>query len=185
MADDEVEPTDGPCDGDQPDGDPAGSDPAETDPGSADNADATTGGRVPPPVDNIDEAIDIAARTIHGETRGEPDSARLAIADIIYNRVMAGSDRFGMTVEEVCSKPRQFSCWNPGDTGRAVLLDMSLHAPELAESVAVARDLVAGRVGNLTLGAVHHHHYRVAPGFARGRAPLARIGSHEFFDDGQ
>lgn len=136
-----------------------------------------------PPVDDLDDAIDVAARTIFGEARRESSLTRLAIAEVIYNRAMRHSPTFGLSVEEVCRQPDQFSCWNPGDPHRTKTLSISLADPEIAECLTIARDLVAGRVGGLTLGADRYHHRRVSPSYSRDRTPCAQIGTYVFFND--
>ena len=136
-----------------------------------------------PPVDDLDDAIDLVARTLYGEARREPPETRLAIAEVVYNRALQRSPRFGMSVEAVCRQPEQFSCWNPGDPNRNRTLSISLRDPEIADCVTIARDLVSGRIGGLTLGADHYHHRRVSPHYAREHAPCAQIGNYLFFND--
>lgn len=136
-----------------------------------------------PPVDDLDDAIDLVARTLYGEARREPSETRFAIAEVVYNRAIQRSPRFGLSVEAVCRQPDQFSCWNPGDPSRSRTLSISLADPEIAECVTIARDLVAGRVGGLTLGADHFHHRRVSPYYSREHAPCAQIGNYVFFND--
>lgn len=136
-----------------------------------------------PPVDDLDDAIDLVARTLYGEARREPPETRFAIAEVVYNRAIKRSPRFGLSVEAVCRQPDQFSCWNPGDPHRGRTLSISLSDPEIADCVTIARDLVAGRVGGLTLGADHYHHRRVSPYYSREHAPCAQIGNYVFFND--
>lgn len=136
-----------------------------------------------PPVDDLDDAIDLVARTLYGEARREPPETRFAIAEVVYNRAIQRSPKFGMSVEAVCRQPEQFSCWNPGDPHRTRTLSISLADPEIAECVTIARDLVAGKVGGITLGADHYHHRRVSPYYSRQHAPCAQIGNYVFFND--
>lgn len=137
----------------------------------------------PPPVDDPTDAVDVVARTIFGEARNGPAEIRHAIAEVIYNRAAQRSPRFGMSVEAVCRMPGQFSCWNPGDPHRARTLTIALDDPAIGDCVAIARDLLAGRVGTLTRGADHYHHHRVYPTYSRERTPCARIGNYVFFND--
>jgi hypothetical protein len=49
-----------------------------------------------------------------------------AVAAIVLNRVRAGQPaRFGSTIEEVCKKPMQFSCWNPGTDPNHLAMPLS------------------------------------------------------------
>lgn len=58
--------------------------------------------------------IDILARTIYGEARGEPWEGKIAVAWVVRNRAERGG-WWGDTIREVCLKPWQFSCWNETD----------------------------------------------------------------------
>ena len=139
-------------------------------------------GRQPPPVDDRDDAIDVAARTIFGEARGESDAGRRAVAEVIYNRAIKRSERFGTSVEQVCRKPFEFGCWNLDDPNRDRILRISLNDPRIADSLLVARDLVDGRIDDLTAGADHYHRYDEAPRFSAGHTPSATIDNHLFFN---
>ena len=52
----------------------------------------------------------IIASTLYFECRGEPFEGQIAVASVIYNR----SQRSGRSLEAVCLKRKQFSCWNRG-----------------------------------------------------------------------
>ena len=56
--------------------------------------------------------IDTLARTLFGEARGELYGGRVAVANVIINRAASQVTWWGNTVEEVCRKPKQFSCWD-------------------------------------------------------------------------
>ncbi|MEQ8587032.1 MAG: cell wall hydrolase [Thalassobaculaceae bacterium] len=139
--------------------------------------------RPPPPVETTATAIDAVARTLFGEGRAEPPDMRIAVAEVIYNRAIKRLPRFGTTVEAVCRNPEQFTCWNPGNPNRRHLLSLPPTAPELAGCLAIAENLVAGAVGDLTRGADHYHHRRIFPFYSRGRIPCAQIGNYLFFND--
>ena len=59
-----------------------------------------------------EQDLDILARTLYGEARGEYSSsgpaALIAVGNVIVNRFEKGG-RFGKTLAEVCLKPKQFS----------------------------------------------------------------------------
>lgn len=60
----------------------------------------------------IEHDIDILARTIYGEARGEKTAGKKAVACVIMNRYKAKKWFSGKTIAETCQKPWQFSCWN-------------------------------------------------------------------------
>jgi len=66
--------------------------------------------------------VDVLARTIYGEARGETVRGKEAVACVIMNRVRRAQERggywWGASVEKVCLKPWQFSCWNEHDPNR-------------------------------------------------------------------
>ena len=54
------------------------------------------------------------AKTIYGEARGESIETMFAVGWVIRNRLQ--SKRHGKTYKDVVLQPKQFSCWNKGDT---------------------------------------------------------------------
>ncbi|MBI5120055.1 MAG: cell wall hydrolase [Rhodospirillales bacterium] len=75
---------------------------------------------------NHPDPVDILARTLWGEARGESKAGREAVARVVLNRVAharAKGGRFwwGGDIFSVCLKPWQFSCWNANDPNRAKL----------------------------------------------------------------
>ena len=52
------------------------------------------------------------ARTVYGEARGESDQGRAAVAHVVLNRFRSDKWFSAGTIEAVCRKPSQFSCWN-------------------------------------------------------------------------
>ena len=58
-----------------------------------------------------EQDIDVLARTIYLEARGETHEGRIAVAHVIKERTEA-KGRWKDTVLEVCLQPWQFSCWN-------------------------------------------------------------------------
>lgn len=54
-------------------------------------------------------ALDVAARTLCQEVRGEPPEGQLAVAHVIKNRL--NTARWGRNLATVCLWPYQFSGW--------------------------------------------------------------------------
>src|SRR3546814_13540556 len=67
-------------------------------------------------------AIDVLARTVWGEARGESVRGMEAVASVVVNRVRRAIARggywWGNDVVGVCLRPCQFSCWADGDPNR-------------------------------------------------------------------
>jgi spore germination cell wall hydrolase CwlJ-like protein len=137
-----------------------------------------------PRVQSRDTAIDTLARTLWGEARGEPRLGKEAVAAVMLNRLRRNAPgRFGATVEEVCRKPMQFSCWNPSDPNLAKLKQVDRSDVAFAECVSVAELAVDGRLADPTDGADHYHTVNVSPGWSQGRTPCCTIGRHHFFNN--
>lgn len=135
-----------------------------------------------------DRAADILARTIFGEARGEPVRGKEAVAAVIMNRVRraraaGGTYWWGATVEDVCRRPWQFSCWNDADPNRAKIESVPTDNRVFQSCQRIARRALAGTLADPTDGATHYHAKMVNPPWARGRAPSAEIGQHLFYSD--
>jgi spore germination cell wall hydrolase CwlJ-like protein len=140
------------------------------------------------PVTNED--IDILARTIYGEARGEytrPEgglAALIAIANVVLNRV-AQRTWYGKTIKEVCLKPYQFSCWNQNDPNRTVIMTANPCKDKIFQRcMEVATKTAAGEWPDLTFGSDHYYAVwlPIAPTWSLGKHPMVKIGCHAFFN---
>lgn len=136
---------------------------------------------------NPDEAIDVLARTLYGEARGEQVRGKEAVACVILNRVekaiKKGRYWWGNDVENVCLRPWQFPCWNPNDPNREKVLVVDASNNVFATCLRVARRAIYGGVKDPTGGATHYHTLGLLPSWARAHAPCAEIGHHVFYKD--
>lgn len=134
-----------------------------------------------------DEAVEVLARTLYGEARGETLRGQEAVAAAILNRVKRARARggywWGDTVIEVCRRPHQFSCWNEDDPNRAKLEAVRPGNKIFDACLRIARRAVAGTLDDPTLGSTHYHTAEVRPAWARRRAPAVVIGHHLFYND--
>ena len=135
------------------------------------------------PVDTPNTGLTILAKTIWGEARGEETRGKIAVAWVVVNRVRRQVSRWGMTVENVCLKPKQFSCWNLGDPNRPKLDRISSDDASYRECEAVARGVLSGTLADPTGGATHYHVKDMSPKpkWARKAGPGTLIGGHEFY----
>lgn len=131
--------------------------------------------------------IDVLARTLYGEARGETRQGIEAVAHVILNRVMqakksGGHYWWGNDIVSVCQTPYQFSCWNPGDPNRQKLMAVTGDNEKFMSCLRIARRAVYGQLGaDITCGANHYHTTAVAPKWSVGKTPCAQFGTHVFF----
>jgi N-acetylmuramoyl-L-alanine amidase len=134
------------------------------------------------------DEIDILARTIYGEARGEYDlleggiSPLIGVGNVVMNRVKAKS-WYGESIQEVCQKPYQFSCWNVGDPNHPLLMYPEITDPVFALCSEVATKVALGEWPDLTKGSDHYHATTlpVFPPWAQGQKPKVRLARHIFY----
>ncbi len=131
--------------------------------------------------------IDIMARTLYGEARGEGLKGIEAVASVIMNRVRIGREKggywWGDSVETVCLKPFQFSCWNPNDANFDVIQSVMPKEAEFYLCQHVAMRAIRGTLADETGGATHYHTLSSNPAWARHLVPCAQIGNHLFYQE--
>lgn len=132
-----------------------------------------------------DHDLDIMARTLYGEARGEyvklGVAALMAVGNVIVNRFKRHT-KYGKTLAEVCLKPRQFSCWNEGDPNRSLIQEENLEKdPLFRVSHQVAKKVALGLWPDLTKGSDHYHTIACRPYWVRLDKVRVRLGSHVFY----
>jgi N-acetylmuramoyl-L-alanine amidase len=158
-------------------------------------------GEVPEAADGaLDRDVDVTARTLYGEARGQPLDGIIAVANVIVNRARrgtygatpaAGGGLLGVTqtgaprgaLAAVCLRPWQFSCWNARDPNRAIIERVQPGNFMFDVCRLVASLAIRGLLHDPTGGATHYHTKGVAPDWSRGKTPSAVIGDHLFFND--
>lgn len=140
-----------------------------------------------PPVPYTDEDLDVLARTLFGEARGDGLGGLTAVAWVIVNRVRRQS-WYGRTVRDVCRKPLQFSCWNSTDPNEPLLRAATTAQPDFLRCVGVAALVLSGAYPDPTGGATNYHTIaapkgtvRWPPKWAAGLVETIRIGNHVFY----
>jgi hypothetical protein len=126
------------------------------------------------------DEVDIMARTIYGEARGEDSKGKAAVGWVIKNRATQGG-WWGDDIKEVCLKPYQFSCWNPADPNRKIIGIVGNSDRVFAQCLAIATGVIRGEIPDPTSEANHYHTLSVKPFWSRGRTPTVTIGNHVFF----
>lgn len=124
--------------------------------------------------------IDIMARTIWGEARGEGYNGMLAVANVINNRAKLGG-WWGTNIVSVALAKYQFSAWNLNDTNLDKLLSVDISNPQFKTAVEIASGVINGELDDNTNGATHYHTMAVNPKWKNPDKEVARIGGHIFY----
>jgi spore germination cell wall hydrolase CwlJ-like protein len=130
-----------------------------------------------------DREIDVLARTIWGEARNQGREGMEAVACVIRNRVALGVAYdywWGNTIEKVCQKPYQFSCWLKDDPNLPKLLAVT-PANDIAFRVALEIAANYDSLFDHTNGATHYHTRNILPKWSNNEKPTAIIGAHIFY----
>jgi spore germination cell wall hydrolase CwlJ-like protein len=126
--------------------------------------------------------VNILAKTIYGEARGELYKCGLAsliaVANVVMNRKYKN---FAKTVADVCTAPHQFSCWNKDDSNYAQLMSITEDCKIFAKCLEVAENVIAGKWPDLTDGCDHYHERSIKPYWAVYLTPKRIFGSHYFY----
>ena len=133
----------------------------------------------------MNKEIEIMAKTIYGEARGEyfrkdgGIKALEAVGHVIMNRSITEE----ITISEVCLKHKQFSCWNKNDPNRKVIENVTMTDPVYRICYIVATRIVCNDIDDITNGANHYYsdNLHKIPYWAKGKQPILKIGNHLFF----
>jgi len=133
----------------------------------------------------VDADVDILARTIWGEARGQGDSGMRAVASVIMNRVREGQQGLhvwrGKTVRDVSLKPWQFSAWNLGDPNRDKMINVTSDDYSFRLALGIAELAVNGLLEDTTGGANSYHTEAVSPNWADPAKISAMVGNQIFY----
>lgn len=126
--------------------------------------------------------VDLIARTIFGEARGEKSSYALrAIAHVILNRTRDRRN-WPNSVQAVILQKNQFSCWNETDPNYYAVQSVTFNNSEFRQAYQAA--LVAMLSDkDITHGANHYHAKWVNPLWAhqKNMIRVAEIQQHIFY----
>lgn len=135
----------------------------------------------------MNNEVDILARTIYGEARGETVSGMEAIASVVLNRLYfsrrKGRYWWGNTIADICKYPWQFSCWNKEDANFKIINKVTDSDLIFCISRRIAQRAVAGILEDKTSNATHYHARNIRPSWSVGKIPSAEIGYHFFYND--
>lgn len=127
----------------------------------------------------------LAVVTIMQEAAGEPYEGKLAVAEVIRNRMQAKYASDG-TVSGTVLRPKQFSGWNTNDPGRIRNIRSDTESQVVQECLRAWEEAKAG--SNTVHGAVLYYNPdpRLVPETPDWAKPhtatqVAKIGPHVFF----
>ncbi len=123
--------------------------------------------------------VEIMARTIYGEARGESPLGKKAVGHVLINRARRGG-WFGKTVSQCALYPQQFSCWNQNDPNRVKMQGVDLGDPLYRECMLAALEAMGDPDNDPTHGSHHYHTHNVSPKWSKGHSYLS-IGGHRFY----
>jgi N-acetylmuramoyl-L-alanine amidase len=123
----------------------------------------------------------LAAVTIFQEAEGELYVGKLAVAEVIRNR-MAQRYQSDGTVAGTVARPLQFSGWNASAPNRVRSLVADDTDPEVADCIKAWAEAKTG--SDVARGATLYFNPRLAqPSWANRVQIVAAIGNHQFFKD--
>ena len=127
------------------------------------------------------KTLDIMAKTLYGEARGEGIAGQIAVAHVINNRYLKNS-WYGSSIQEVCLKDWQFSCWNEGDPNREKLVNLSKLYATYLRLVGICYYVIHKVIPDPTNGSTHYHTKAIHPKWVEHNKPVIEIGEHKFYN---
>lgn len=132
---------------------------------------------------------ELLARLVWGEARGEFIEGKMAVANVVMNRVKSGKYGGKGGVKGVVLKPWQFSCFNANDPNLGLMLGPfgGRDAPIFNQCLTVAKIVLGELCSDNTLGATHYFNPDIVPGgwpASWDRSRMMRrptIGRHQFY----
>lgn len=133
--------------------------------------------KVPVKLDrNDDKQIQCLAENTYFEAGNQPTKGKIAVSNVVMNRVKDPAHRFGKSACAVVSQKTGHTCqfsWKC--EGHKKIHSME----QFAEARRVAEQVYLGNVGDVTRGAKFYHANYVHPGWNLQR--VAQIGAHIFY----
>lgn len=126
--------------------------------------------------------VTLLALCVWGESRGEKQEGKEAIANVVKNRWKLQRPEFGFTIRDVILKPKQFSCFNPNDPNRR-LMRYFQNLDNWMSCLEAARVVYEGLIADNTFGATHYCALECNPRWLKGMQETVRIGHLKFFKE--
>lgn len=125
--------------------------------------------------------LDRMVRTIWGEARSESEETWQAIAKVILTRAgWPGRSPWGNSIDEVCTAPWQFACWNPNDPNRLKMLNLTSKDKRYKAIEEICLDLLKnGEYSDV--GATFYCRSTAKPVWRKDLKPVETVGKYVFF----
>lgn len=135
-----------------------------------------------------EQDIDVMARTMWGEARGEGALGMQAVANVIANRAAISEEKgsywWGNGIEGVAKRFRgdqhQFSCWDESDPNYKKIMALTDNDPTFVMAKRIARGVLSGSYYDNTEGAEHFRVRSASVEWANPAQVTARIKNHIF-----
>ena len=122
---------------------------------------------------------EILARCLLGETEGESELGKLAVACVIRNRLYGNA--FPNSYHEVILQPMQFSCFNK-DSPRLHIMLYPETNKTYPQCIRLAKSVILESALDITGGADHYFNESVVqPTWAQKMIRTCKIGNHVFY----
>lgn len=126
--------------------------------------------------------LEVMARTVWGEARGECKNGQMAVANVILNRANH-PNKWANDVTGVCQQPWQFSCWLDHDAAhkknKERMMAADLNDKSFREAMIACLEAIDCDV---TDGSDHYFaDYIEAPSWTKDMTFVKQIGVHKFF----
>lgn len=119
----------------------------------------------------------IIALVIWREARGEPYLGKVAVGEVVENRVL--DPRWPETYPGVIFQPLQFSAFNPNDAN-AIKFPSNFNDSEWEQCWSAAQ-IILDTPYEFTSGANHYYNPNIVnPSWAKDVEPILVIGNHRF-----
>ncbi len=125
--------------------------------------------------------LDICARTLWAEGRGEDYVGKLAIMHAIINRTNKHIGDRDHSLAATAIRHMQFSGWNESDLNRKKIENVTLNNASFRECMRAV--LEALDEPDFTFGSDHYHTHASRPRWSRGKKPTYKHGNHRFFNN--
>lgn len=148
---------------------------------------------------NPADPVDVVARTLWAEARGEGQMGMHAVACIIMNRAAVAKRYYANHgkrhplfgdggLAAVCLAPQQFSCWLRSDPNRVKLERVTDEDPDFAIAIQIARHAYVGDLEPIVGRCTHYltdslYHSSVCPKWAKTMKIFRVFGRHVFLED--